>query len=142
MTQADHPNQPISRLPVFLQFTRDWKREVQEHAATVQEGVSRPGALFDAHVAQIKSDCGQRQDDLDMFQGQAKRWQALPNLPAARRNGLKELTGDLAEIQRLNEQIRDTAALLERTTLEQQMAAPDVEWGIAALRGEKLPPRF
>lgn len=142
MTQANHPDQPISKLPTFAQFTRDWKREVQEHAATVQEGLSRPGVLTDAHVAQIKSDCSERQDDVDMFRGQAERWAVLPNLPAARRRGVKELTDDLAEIQRLNDQIRDTAALLARATLEQQMAVPDVEWGIAALRGEKLPPRF
>lgn len=139
MTQ---PDQPIAKLPTFIQFTRDWKREVQEHAATVQEGLGRPGVLFDAHVAQIKSDCGERQEDLDMFQGQAKRWAALPGLSASRRRAVKELADDLAEIRRLNEQIRDNAALLERATLEQQMAAPDAEWGIAALRGEKLPPRF
>lgn len=142
MTQPDHPDQPVSKLPTFIQFTRDWKREVQEHAATVEEGLARPGVLFDAHVAQIKRDCVERQEDLDMFQGQAKRWTALPSLSASRRRGVKELTDDLAEIRRLNEQIRNNAALLERATLEQQMDVPDVEWGAAALRGEKLPPRF
>lgn len=67
MTQADHPDQPISKLPTFIQFTRDWKQEVQEHAATVQEGLGRPGVLFDAHVAQIQSDCAERQGDLDIL---------------------------------------------------------------------------
>ncbi|MFB6505665.1 hypothetical protein ACFC07_21760 [Streptomyces sp. NPDC056099] len=142
MTQPTPPDQPISRLSTFRSFATDWKREVREHAETVNEGLSRPGALTDGHVARIKSDCDERVGDLDMFEGQAARWSALPDLSESRRSGVKELTDDLAEIRRLNDQIRDTAALLERATLEQQMSVPDVEWGIAAVLGEQLPPRF
>lgn len=136
MTQPTPIDHPISKLSFFLRHTAAWKREVRENAETVQEGLSRPGVLTDADVARIKRVYTEQQEDLALFEAQSARWAALPNLTGSRRSGLAELDDHLAELRRINAQILDMAALLERATLEQQMSAPDVEWGIAALRGE------
>ncbi|MGY0067980.1 hypothetical protein ACWZEH_14355 [Streptomyces sp. QTS137] len=136
MTQPTPIDHPISKLSFFLRHTAAWKREVRENAETTKEGLSRPGVLTDADVARIKRVYTEQQEDLALFEAQSARWAALPNLSGTRRSGLAELDGNLAELRRINAQILDMAALLERATLEQQMSAPDVEWGIAALRGE------
>lgn len=132
-TPIDHP---ISKLSQFLRHTTSWKQEVTQFAETVTEGLARPGVLTDGDVARIKRNCTARQEDLELFEAQSARWAALPNLSGSRRSGLAELDDNLATIRRLDAQILDTAMLLERATLEQQMSAPDLEWGLAALRGE------
>ncbi|MFF4409771.1 hypothetical protein [Streptomyces sp. NPDC001404] len=136
MPQQQPIDHPISKLSYFLRFTASWKQEVKQHAETVKEGLSRPGVLTDRDVARIKHNCTERQEDLTLFEAQSARWAALPNLSGSRRRGLAELDDSLAEIRRLDAQILDMAALLERATLEQQMGASDLEWGLAALRGQ------
>lgn len=136
MPQQKPIDHPISKLSQFLRHTAEWKQEVVQHAETVQEGLGRPGVLTDADVARIKRNCAEREESLALFEGQSSRWAALPGLSGSRRSGLAELDENLATMRRLNAQILDSAALLERATLEQQLSAPDLEWGLAALRGE------
>jgi hypothetical protein len=132
-TPIDHP---ISKLSFFIRHTAAWKRDVRENAESLEEGLGKPGVLRDADVARIKRVYTEQQGDLSMFEAQSARWSALPNLSGSRRTALKELDDNLAELRRLNAQVLDTAALLERATLERQMGASDLEWGIAAIQGE------
>jgi hypothetical protein len=132
-TPIDHP---ISKLSFFLRHTSEWKREVREHAATIEEGLTRPGQLLDSDVARIKRVYTEQQEDLALFEAQSARWSALPGISGSRRAALAELDDNLAELRRLNARVLDIAALLERATLEQQMGASDLEWGISALRGD------
>ncbi|MFD8609579.1 hypothetical protein [Streptomyces sp. NPDC059631] len=146
MTQSQQVlEQRLFKLSVFLDFAADWKRETAEGAALASEGLTRPGVLTDAHVERMKLDCDERDEDLAMFRGQAERWAERSGLSSQQRSQVAQLRTDLTEISRLNEQIRTirtTSSLLARATLEQQMSAPDTEWGLAALLGEQLPPRF
>jgi hypothetical protein len=132
-TPIDHP---ISKLSFFVRHTCEWKREVRENAATIKEGLSRPGQLRDSDVARIKRVYTQQQEDLALFEAQSARWSALPGISGSRRAALAELDDNLAELRRLNARVLDIAALLARATLEQQMGASDLEWGISALRGD------
>jgi len=132
-TPIDHP---ISKLSFFVRHTSAWRRDVRENAETLQEGLGRPGVLRDADVARIKRVYTEQRESLALFEAQSARWAALSNLAGSHRRGLAEVDENLAELRRLNAEILDMAALLERATLEQQMSAPDVEWGLAALRGE------
>lgn len=132
-TPIDHP---ISKLSFFIRHTAAWKREVRENAETLREGLGKPGVLLDADVTRVKRVYTEQQDDLALFEAQSARWAALPNLTGSRRMGLAELDENLAELRRLNAEVLDTAALLERATLEKQMGASDLEWGIASIQGE------
>lgn len=132
-TPIDHP---ISKLSFFIRHTTAWKREVRENAEALREGLGKPGVLRDADVARVKRVYTEQQDDLALFEAQSARWAALPNLTGSRRMGLAELDENLAELRRLNAEVLDTAALLERATLEKQLAASDLEWGIAGIQGE------
>jgi hypothetical protein len=132
-TPIDHP---ISKLSFFIRHTAEWKRDVRENAETIEEGLGRPGALRDADVTRITRVYTEQQEDLALFEAQSARWAALPNLTGSRRMGLAELDENLAELRRLNARVLDAAALLERATLEQQMSASDLEWGIAAVQGQ------
>ncbi|MFJ4010877.1 hypothetical protein [Streptomyces sp. NPDC090026] len=132
-TPIDHP---ISKLSFFIRHTTAWKREVRENAEALREGLGKPGVLRNADVARVKRVYTEQQDDLALFEAQSARWAALPNLTGSRRMGLAELDENLAELRRLNAEVLDTAALLERATLEKQMAASDLEWGIAGIQGE------
>ncbi|MEV6956556.1 hypothetical protein [Streptomyces sp. NPDC051183] len=136
MPQQKPIDHPISKLSQFLRHTGAWKQEVVQFAETLKEGLGRPGVLTDADVARVKRNCTARQEDLELFEAQSARWAALPGLSGSRRSSLRELDDNLETIRRLDAQILDTATLLERATLEQQLSAPDLEWGLAALRGE------
>ncbi|MGW5693194.1 hypothetical protein ACWEWX_20125 [Streptomyces asiaticus] len=132
-TPIDHP---ISKLSFFIRHTTAWKREVRENAEALREGLGKPGVLRDADVARVKRVYTEQQGDLALFEAQSARWAALPNLTGSRRMGLAELDENLAELRRLNAEVLDTAALLERATLEKQLAASDLEWGIAGIQRE------
>ncbi|MEU3904176.1 hypothetical protein AB0F20_10190 [Streptomyces goshikiensis] len=136
MQQQKPIDHPISKLSYFLRYTAGWKQEVAQFEETLKEGLGQPGVLTDANIARVKRNCIARREDLELFEAQAARWAALPGLSRSRRSGLKELDDNLAAIRSLDAQIHDTATLLERATLEQQMSASDLDWGLAALRGE------
>jgi hypothetical protein len=136
MSEPQPIDHPISKLSFFIRHTFQWKREVRENAELILEGLGRPGVLRDADVARIKRVYTDQRGDLELFEAQSARWAALPNLTGSRRTGLAELDENLAELRRLNAQVLDAAALLERATLEQQMGASDLEWGIAAIQGQ------
>lgn len=144
MTSAPPPEYPpIQRLTTFWQFAAEWKPEKAEYTAHLRKGLSHPGELTDAHVARLKKDCEECEETLDMFEGAARHWATLrKNLSAQQRRRLDELADDLAAVRRMNDECRDLTELLARATLEQQLAAPDEEWGAAALLGKPLPPRF
>ncbi|MEU7222309.1 hypothetical protein [Streptomyces chrestomyceticus] len=134
-TPIDHP---ISKLSFFLRHTAEWKQDVRQNAESLEEGLGKPGVLRDADVARVKRIYTEQQESLALFEAQSARWSALPGLSGSRRAALAELNGNLAELRLLNARVLDTAALLERATLEKQMGASDLEWGIAAVQG-RLP---
>lgn len=60
MPQPTPIDRQISRLSFFLRRTCEGKREVREHTATIEEGVTGPGRLLDSDVARIQRVCTQQ----------------------------------------------------------------------------------
>ena len=71
--------------------------------------------------------------DLDLFQNQADKWKALPDLTAAQRAAVAGYEAALAQLRQVNSEVLAAAGQLTRTTIEAVLAKSDLELGLEAL---------
>ncbi|MFD4977543.1 hypothetical protein [Streptomyces sp. NPDC058424] len=128
---------PISKLEFFIDHTRRWLADVQEHVDTLEEARTKPHVLADSDVARIKRVYTEQAGDLTLFEEQAEKWGRLPDLSPSRRAKLKTLDEQLAGLRELNKKVLALAEELAKGAIDTVMAASDEELGLAALLGER-----
>ena len=94
---------------------------------------ARPYVLDDATVAGIIRVHRDQAGDLALFQNQADRWKAGPDLTAARRAEVAAYEKLIAELRELNSEALAVAAELSHGTIETVLAKSDLQ-----LRAEAL----
>ena len=134
---GDEPQwQPISRLPMLTGHAEQGVALAREHLALLTEA---RGAykLADADVAGvIKTWTTARTDLIELFSVQARRWQALDDLGATRREAVDRYAALVADQMALVDQILALADELKAWTIEALMAKSDLQVGLEALLGE------
>ena len=94
---------------------------------------SQPYLLDDATVARIIGVHHDQAGDLDLFQNQADRWKASPDLTEAQRAGIAAYEALIAQLRQVNSEVLAVAAELAGGTIETVLAKSDRELGIEAL---------
>lgn len=126
---------PISKLEFFVDHTRRWLVDVKENADALEEARTKPHVLADTDVARVKRVYTEQADDLVLFEEQAEKWGQLPDLSPSRRQKLRTLNEQLAELRGLNKKVLELADELAKGTIDTVMAASDAELILAALLG-------
>lgn len=126
---------PISKLEFFVDHTRRWLVDVKENADALEEARTKPHVLADTDVARVKRAYTEQADDLVLFEEQAEKWGQLPDLSPSRRQKLRTLNEQLAELRGLNKKVLELADELAKGTIDKVMAASDADLGLAALLG-------
>jgi hypothetical protein len=70
---------------------------------------------------------------LVLFQNQADRWKATPDLTGTQRDGVTAYEALIAELRQVNSEVLAVAAELAHGTIETVLAKSDLELGIEAL---------
>lgn len=105
---------PISKQEFFVDHTRRWVVDVQENADSLEEARTKPHVLADTDVARVKRVYTEQADNLTLFEEQAQKWGQLPELSSSRRQKLKILDEQLAQLRKLNEKRRRHQARARR----------------------------
>ena len=99
----------------------------------LQPARSQPYLLDDATVARVIGVHHDQAGDLDLFQNQADRWKASPDLTEAQRAGIAAYEALIAQLRQVNSEVLAVAAELADGTIETVLARSDLELGIEAL---------
>ena len=124
---------PISKLGWFTGHIREGITVTRRQLELLQPARSQPYLLDDATVARVIGVHHDQAGDLDLFQNQAARWKASPDLTAAQRAGIAAYEALIAQLRQVNSEVLAVAAELASGTIETVLAKSDLELGIEAL---------
>jgi hypothetical protein len=124
---------PISKLGWFTGHIREGITVTRRQLELLQPARSQPYLLDDATVARIIGVHHDQAGDLDLFQNQADRWKASPDLTEAQRAGIAAYEALIAQLRQVNSEVLAVAAELASGTIETVLAKSDLELGIEAL---------
>ncbi len=133
-----HPGQeqnwyPVSRLGWFAGHIREGIAVTRHQLELLQPARSRPYLLDNATVARTIQVHQDQAADLDLFQNQAGRWKASPDITGTQRAGVTAYEALIAELRQVNSEVLAVAAELAHGTIETVLAKSDLELGIEAL---------
>jgi len=124
---------PISKIGWFTDHIREGITVTRRQLELLQPARSQPYLLDDATVARIIGVHHDQAGDLDLFQNQADRWKASPDLTEAQRAGIAAYEALIAQLRQVNSEVLAVAAELASGTIETVLAKSDLELGIEAL---------
>ena len=123
----------LSKLGWFTGHIREGITVTRRQLELLQPARSQPYLLDDATVARIIGVHHDQAGDLDLFQNQADRWKASPDLTEAQRAGIAAYEALIAQLRQVNSEVLAVAAELADGTIETVLAKSDLELGIEAL---------
>ena len=124
---------PVSKLGWFTDHIREGIAVTRHQLELLQPTRSRPYLLDDATVARAIQVHHDQAGDLDLFQNQAGRWKASPDLTETQRAGVAAYEALIAQLRQVNSEVLAVAAELAHGTIETVLARSDLELGIEAL---------
>jgi hypothetical protein len=124
---------PVGKVGWFTQHIREGIEITAEQLTLLQPALAQPYRLDDATVARIIRVHQDQAGDLVLFQNQADRWNAEPELTPAQRAAVAEYEAAIGELRRLNAEVLTAAEQLKLVTIEALLARSDLEVGIEAL---------
>jgi hypothetical protein len=124
---------PISKLGWFTGHIREGITVTRRQLELLQPARSQPYLLDDATVARIIGVHRDQAGDLDLFQNQADRWKASPDLTGTQRAALAVYEALIAQLRQVNAEVLAVADELSRGTIDTVLAKSDLELGIEAL---------
>jgi len=119
---------PVSKLGWFTGHIREGITVTHRQLELLQPARSQPYLLGDATVAPIIGVHHDQAGDLDLFQDQADRWKASPDLTEAQRAGIAAYEALIAQLRQVNSEVLAAAAGLADGTIEAVLAksGPDL----------------
>jgi hypothetical protein len=124
---------PISKLGWFTGHIREGITVTRRQLELLQPARSQPYLLDDATVARIIGVHRDQAGDLDLFQNQADRWKASPDLTGTQRAALAVYEALIAQLRQVNAEVLAVADELSRGTIDTVLAKSDLELGIETL---------
>jgi hypothetical protein len=113
---------PISKLGWFTGHIREGITVTRRQLELLQPARSQPYLLDDATVARIIEVHRDQAGDLDLFQNQADRWKASPDLTGTQRAALAVYEALIAQLRQVNAEVLAVADELSRGTIDTVLA--------------------
>jgi hypothetical protein len=114
---------PISKLGWFTGHIREGITVTRRQLELLQPARSQPYLLDDATVARIIGVHRDQAGDLDLFQNQADRWKASPDLTGTQRAALAVYEALIAQLRQVNAEVLAVADELSRGTIDTVLAS-------------------
>ncbi len=130
--------QPIREMPLIARMIDDALNDTCEHLETLSEARTRPHVLDDATINRVEQVHNEQLEFADIYAQQISRWRT--EKPSA--DQTRELDRMEAQNGHLRPATADILALaseLRKGTIERVMGMSDVELGLQALLGTRLP---
>ena len=124
---------PVSQVGWFTAHIREGIAVSGHQLELRQPALARPGRLDDATVARIIGVRHDQAGDLGLFQNQADKWKALPDLTAGQRARIAGYEAALAQLRQVTSEVLAAADQLTGTTIEAVLATSGLELGLEAL---------
>ena len=129
---------PIGALPLIARMIDGQLIDVEEQYRTLQEARPRPHVLDDYTVNRVIRVYTTTLDDMHLFDEQLDRWKE-GDLTEAQDREANRVKGQVRRIRTVVTAILKLAEELKQGTIEAVLAKSDLQVGIEALLGEKLP---
>ena len=141
MPRKDPVNwQPIREMPLIARTIDGALDDTREHLETLAEARLRPHVLDDATIDRVEQVYAEQMQFVDIYAQQISRWRT--EKPSA--DQTRELDRMEAQNQQLHAATADVLALaseLRKGTIERVMGMSDLELGLQALLGSRIPNR-
>ena len=132
--------QPIRHMPMIARMIDDALDDTRKQLETLAEARVRPHVLDDATIDRVEQVHTEQLQFVDIYAEQISRWRT--EKPSA------DQTRELDRMEAQNQQLRAAttdiltlASELRKGTIERVMGMSDVELGLQALLGSRLPGR-
>ncbi|CAM3946226.1 hypothetical protein [Deinococcus frigens] len=132
--------QPISSLPKIVAAMDGMLEETQEFQVTLSEARGKSHVLDDGTLDRVDRQYRERQEDLDLFAEQLRRWQTL-DLTEGQRTSIEALTQEVKAAQTAVDGVLALSAELREGTIDRVMELSDMEMGLMTML-EMTPAQF
>lgn len=132
--------QPLREMPLIARMIDGALDDTREHLETLSEARLRPHVLDDATIDRVEQVHAEQMQFVDIYAQQISRWRT--EKPSA--DQTRELDRMEAQNQQLHAATADVLALaseLRKGTIERVIGMSDLELGLQALLGGRLPGR-
>ncbi|CAM3474117.1 hypothetical protein DESA109040_14080 [Deinococcus saxicola] len=126
--------QPISSLAKVVTAMDGMLEETQEFQATLSEARGKPHVLDDDTLDRVDKQYRDRQEDLDLFTEQLRRWQVL-DLTEGQRTSIQALTREVEAAQVAVDGVLALSIDLCEGTIDRVMELSDAEIGLMTMLG-------
>jgi nitrogen-specific signal transduction histidine kinase len=132
--------QPIRQMPLIARMIDDALDDTREHMKTLDEARVRPHVLDDATLDRLEQVHTEQLQFVDIYAQQISRWRTeRPSKDQARE--LDRMEAQNGHLRAATADILALARELRKGTIERVMGMSDVELGLQALLGSRLPSR-
>jgi len=132
--------QPIRQMPLIARMIDDALDDTREHLKTLSEARVRPHVLDDATLDRIEQVHTEQLQFVDIYAQQISRWRTeKPSTDQTRE--LDRMEAQNGHLRAATADVLALARELRKGTIERVMGMSDVELGLQALLGSRLPGR-
>ena len=132
--------QPIREMPLIARMIDDALNDTCEHMKTLAEAQTRPHVLDDATLNQVEQVHNEQLQFVDIYAQQISRWRT-EKPPADQTRELDRMEAQNQQLRAVTADVLALASELRKGTIERIMGMSDVELGLQALLGNRLPSR-
>lgn len=126
--------QPISSLTKIVTAMDGMLEETQEFHSTLSEARGKAHVLDDETLDRVDGQYHDRQEHLDLFAEQLRRWQAL-ELGGEQRTSVEGLLRDVEAAKTAVEEVLALSSELRERTIDRVMELSDMETGLMTMLG-------
>ena len=132
--------QPIREMPLIARMTDGALDDTREHLETLAEARVRPHVLDDATIDRVEKVHAEQLQFVDIYAQQISRWRTdKPSVDQMRE--LDRMEAQNGQLRAATADVLSLASELRKGTIERVMRMSDVELGLQALLGNRLPGR-
>jgi len=141
MPHTDPVNwQPIREMPLIARMIDDALNDTSDHLETLFETRMRPHVLDDATIDRVEQVHNEQLQFVDIYAQQISRWRTeKPSTDQTRE--LDRMEAQNGQLRAATADVLALAGELRKGTIERVMGVSDVELGLQALLGSRLPSR-
>jgi len=132
--------QPIRQMPLIARMIDDALDDTREHLKTLSEARVRPHVLDDATIDRVEQVHTEQPQFIDIYVQQISRWRT-EKLSADQTRELDRMEAQNGHLRAVTADVLALASELRKGTIERVTTMSDVELGLQALLGTRLPSR-
>ena len=130
--------QPIREMPLIARMIDGALDDTREHLETLAEARLRPHVLDDATIDRVEQVHAEQMQFVDIYAQQISRWRT-EKPSAAQTRELDRMEAQNQQLHAATADVLASASELRKGTIERVMGMSDLELGLQALLGGRLP---